>query len=45
MKFDYSYFVLVDLAKLTYNNLVKEKKWGKKESIADTEKNYLALAT
>ena len=39
VKADYSYLDLMDLARLTYNNLVENKAWGKTNVKADKEKN------
>ena len=45
VKADYSYLDLMDLGRLTYNNLVDDESWIKKEAKMEHEKNYLALAT
>ena len=45
VKVDYSYLDLMELARLTYNNLVDDESWIKKEAKKEHEKNYLTLAT
>ena len=45
VKADYSYLDLMELGRLTYNNLIEDESWIKKEATQEKEKNYLALAT
>merc|ERR1740124_2039321 len=43
---DYTYLDLMELGRLTYNNLIEKDSWnGKPAKSKDAEKNYLALAT
>lgn len=45
VKVDYSFLDLMELGRLTYNNLIEDESWIKKEAKQEKEKNYLALAT
>ena len=45
LKADYYYLDLIELDRLTYNNLIEDESWIKKEAKQEQEKNYLALAT
>ena len=45
VKADYSYLDLLELGRLTYNNLVEDESWVQKAAKSDNEKNYLTLAT
>ena len=45
VKVDYSYLDLMELARLTYNNLIEDKSWIKQEAKKENDLNYLTLAT
>ena len=47
LQHDYSYIELMELGRLTYNNLVDDDSWSsnKKKAEKEQEKNFLALAT
>ena len=45
VKADYSYLDLLELGRLTYNNLVEDESWVQKAAKSANEKNYLTLAT